>query len=557
MEIYIPIIAAILAGIIIKIIYDAKTSRKKIIAKLRKKWGEVPSEGVSSEKFETIGHYYENVVKRDTDVDDITWNDLDMNQVFLTVNNTCSSVGEEYLYAMLKSLKFDDTKLKERDGLANYFAEHEEDRLNVGICLSKMGKARNISVHEYINRLDDLTTEDNSRHYMCITLLICSIVSMFFDFVIGLLALIGVIVYNVVTYFKRKTEIEKYFSIVSFIIRWLDSAKELSGLNIEYIKKDTDRLEEIRKTFSMVRRGASIVTPKSATGDLGQMMLDYVRMFTHIDLIKFNKMIKSLSTKKAELNRLFAITGKLDACIAIASYRELMGDEWCRPELISGSRLIEAKEMYHPMINDPVKNSISDTKSALITGSNASGKSTFIKTLAINAILAQTIYTVMADSYKASYFKVMSSMALSDSLSDGESYYIVEIKSLKRILDSLNDEYPVLCFVDEVLRGTNTLERIAASSQILYTLGTKNAICFAATHDIELTYILEKYYSNYHFQEQVVDNEVLFDYVLNEGRAVSRNAIKLLKMIGYNDEIINRADSLAANFLESGEWKAL
>ena len=160
----------------------------------------------------------------------------------------------------------------------------------------------------------------------------------------------------------------------------------------------------------------------------------------------------------------------------------------------------------------------------------------------------------MSKKYEASYFKVASSMALQDNLSNNESYYIVEIKSLKRIVDMSKDEIPTLCFVDEVLRGTNTLERIAASSRILQSLAISNAICFAATHDIELTHILENYYSNYHFQEQIVDNNILFDYILYEGRAISKNAIKLLSIIGYSEDIITEATNSANHFLEVGEW---
>ena len=113
------------------------------------------------------------------------------------------------------------------------------------------------------------------------------------------------------------------------------------------------------------------------------------------------------------------------------------------------------------------------------------------------------------------------------------------------------------CFVDEVLRGTNTIERIAASAQILKSLSCDNVLCFAATHDIELTYMLEDSYSNYHFQEEVIEekNDILFDYILYSGRAVSRNAIKLLSMIGYEKEIIKRAERSAEEFLKKGEWR--
>ena len=131
----------------------------------------------------------------------------------------------------------------------------------------------------------------------------------------------------------------------------------------------------------------------------------------------------------------------------------------------------------------------------------------------------------------------------------------MEIKSLKRILDHADGKIPMLCFVDEVLRGTNTVERIAASSEILESMERPDVMCFAATHDIELTHILEEGYDNYHFQEEVNEEAVLFHYQLYPGRAVSRNAIKLLKVMGYDNAIIDKAEQRAEHFLARGEWR--
>jgi len=150
-----------------------------------------------------------------------------------------------------------------------------------------------------------------------------------------------------------------------------------------------------------------------------------------------------------------------------------------------------------------------------------------------------------------------SSMSLRDSIEKGESYYIVEIKALKRILDATKLEVPVLCFVDEVLRGTNTVERIAASSRILASIAASNALMFAATHDIELTYMLEKIFENYHFSEQISEDTILFDYRLKEGRATSQNAISLLGMLGYPPELIEKARKTATHFIQTGEWEKL
>lgn len=89
------------------------------------------------------------------------------------------------------------------------------------------------------------------------------------------------------------------------------------------------------------------------------------------------------------------------------------------------------------------------------------------------------------------------------------------------------------------------------------TFADTNTICFAATHDLELTSILEAYYDNYHFQEEIVDNQVVFDYMLRNGKANSRNAIKLLGMMGYDDKIIKKAEELANYFLEKGTWETV
>ena len=108
--------------------------------------------------------------------------------------------------------------------------------------------------------------------------------------------------------------------------------------------------------------------------------------------------------------------------------------------------------------------------------------------------------------------------------------------------------------MDELRRGTNTVERIAASTQILKSLQGSRIICFAATHDIELTRLLEEEYDNYHFSEEVRDGDVMFDYKLQCGRATTRNAIRLLELMGYDKAIIDKAYRQAETFMETGEW---
>ena len=98
------------------------------------------------------------------------------------------------------------------------------------------------------------------------------------------------------------------------------------------------------------------------------------------------------------------------------------------------------------------------------------------------------------------------------------------------------------------------MERIAASSRILRSLTGGDVLCFAATHDIELTHLLEDVYDNYHFEETIKNGDISFNYLLKEGRAQSRNAIRLLEVMGYEEQVIREAEALAERFLETGEW---
>lgn len=554
---YIIIVVVVFAAFFAKSIYDKKANVKKLFEKLEKQWGELPEEEYTAESLQSLTHYYRSTKDASGNIDDITWNDIDMDQIFILMNNTGSAIGEEYLYSVLRKLKFSEKELVERNRLIEFFQNNKGQRQKVQAALYGVGKIRNISVYEYINALNNLGDRSSLPNYLMAVGLLVAIALFSVNPAIAGVLTVTFFINNVIQYYRIKGQIDAYFTVCSYIIRLLNGIKEISKLDIPEIKTYTDQLEHAGKKFEQFKRGSKLVTSKNPVGDMSDILLDYLRMLFHIDLIKFNSMLKCFKKNREALNEIYESVGVLDSMIAAASFRTML-DYYCLPELKKGGvPSIEAIELYHPMIEDPVTNSIQVDKCILITGSNASGKSTFIKTLSINAILSQTIYTSTCRKYTGSYFQIASSMALQDNIFSKESYYIVEIKSLKRILDLINDDIPTLCFVDEVLRGTNTLERIAASSQILMNLAKSNAVCFAATHDIELTHILENYYTNYHFQEQIVKDNVLFDYKLLKGRAISKNAIKLLGVIGYNQEIIESASDSANSFLQEGTWKIL
>lgn len=542
--------------------YTAITSKKNAVArmkrKIREQWGKYSEREYDQKEYDKICYYYLKKAGRLNDdssiIDDITWNDLDMDSIFMAMNTTWSSAGEEYLYKMLRMPEQSEEKLKENDRLVNFFRDNEEVRNKIQEIFYSMGRTKSISLMEFVDRLYDVEEKSNAKDYILDILLLLSIVSFAFSPVFGIIAFVVMISVNVFTYYSRKAEIESYFICFRYLVYMQECAEKLVKLDIKELSDYNDKLINAGKKLMPVRKGAFLLS-SGVNGSASEMVMEYLRMITHVDLIKFNSMLKTVKKSGDDIEEMFSVLGKTEAMIAVASFRESLS-YYCIPEFETDSdkTVMDFTDIYHPLISEPVVNSMCEEKSVLITGSNASGKSTFLKTVAINSILAQTIYTCTAKKFRTCFYSIYSSMALRDNLMGQESYYIVEIKSLKRVIDSITDGNKVLCFVDEVLRGTNTIERIAASSKILESMADKGAMCFAATHDVELTHILKKIYANYHFQEEVKEDDIIFNYKLYSGRAVSRNAIKLLGVMGYDKKIVTDAEKAAESFIATGTW---
>ncbi|MBP3339326.1 MAG: hypothetical protein J6L69_07975 [Lachnospiraceae bacterium] len=555
---YLIIVAVLVVFFAVNSVRYSREKEQQLMKRIKNSYGKRCEKDYKPGEFEKIRHYFEYLVENgilEDYIDEITWNDVDMDRVFKQMNNTYSSVGEEYLYFMLRKGKNSKEELVEFDRLVKVFENNETIREKVARIYADMGKTKSISIFDFIHRLGDLGKRSNLKHYLMAGALLASFVALLIEPAIGVLFLITFVVINVIQYYRTKAEIDNYVICFSYLVRLIVDGKNLAKLSVPEFEQYNKRLVELTKDLKNIEKGIFLLPSNSVKESIGEMIMEYIRMLFHVDLIKFNSMLKHTLDRLSVVDELFEIMGKIESAYAVASYRNMLENEYgfyAIPDF-SGDELI-IEEGYHPLIVNPVKNSISTDKSVLLTGSNASGKSTFLKTVSINAILSQTIYTSVSRKYVAKMYSVFSSMALKDNLSENESYYIVEIKSLKRIIDRVKVDKNVICFVDEVLRGTNTVERIAASSEILKHLATNGVMCFAATHDIELTHILEGYYANYHFEETVENDDVLFNYKLNEGRARTRNAIKLLKIMGFDDSIIEAANGKSEYFLEKGVW---
>ncbi len=550
------VVSAVLIFLIVKGIYDEHNYKKRLYTRLKNSWGRPVREEYPHELMKVIEYYYRQN-NSEGDIDDITYNDLNMDTIYKRVNCTLTSIGDEYFYALLRKPVTDIKELEERERIINIFEENEEFRIKLQIALARMGKVNKISVYQYFQSIHDMEGENKLYHIACALALVISGILCFIQPASMVLVLIAVIIFNVLTYYKSKAKLYSYIQVFAFIVRIAGQSEEIAEVEACGLEEYMERLTACTRKFKKFGRNSWLVSGGGMSGDLFDSILDYVRILFHIDHIKICTMINEIKKYDKELMEMYDIIGYIDSMISAASYRAGL-ENWCVPKLNEYKDCIggmEFEDLCHPLIAEPVGNSISVKRSILLTGSNASGKSTFIKTVAINAIFAQTIHTVLAQNYKSCCYHIYSSMALKDDILSSESYYIVEIKSLKRILDNIKtSKVPIICFIDEVLRGTNTLERIAASSQILKHIAKSGAMCFAATHDLELTGILEDTFDNYHFSEKVTEGDVIFDYKLRNGSTKTRNAIKLLDVTGYDKEITRKAEEAAQYFLEYGKW---
>lgn len=549
--------AVFVVFVFLKEAFSYKKKEKAFIDLLYNDFGQVKEKEYALERYARMGSFYERHMEQGQ-IDDITWNDLNMDQVFMRVNGTFSAVGEEYLYYMLRNAAADTERLEHLEEVVEFFDGHQEERVKVQFLMSRLGYLGKFSIYDYLENLDVLGDRSSRKSLFADFLFLPLVCLLPFAFSYALMGIVLLMVYNIMTYFKEKKEIDPYITSFAYVMRLMRITEKLLALKVPVCDGEWKKMKNHKNNLKVVRSGSFWVMSGNRTVTTGNpldILMDYVRMVFHVDLIVFNRMLKQLRQHVADVDVLVEQLGFLDSAIAIAGFRRSLEGDYCIPEFVDGE-CFHLENAYHPMLSHPVKNSVSTQKGVLLTGSNASGKSTFLKTVAMNAILAQTIHTCTASRYQASFYRIYSSMALKDSIESGESYYIVEIKALKRILDAAADSQErVLCFVDEVLRGTNTVERIAASTQILKSLSGKNILCFAATHDIELTELLKEEFDNYHFEEEVRDGDIFFNYRLLDGRATTRNAIRLLEIMGYDESIIHQAVAQAQYFTETGKWR--
>ncbi len=233
---------------------------------------------------------------------------------------------------------------------------------------------------------------------------------------------------------------------------------------------------------------------------------------------------------------------ELESISSLATFAYLNPD-YTFPTLTADSPHLVAQQLGHPLLptNQKVCNDFAAHRAGqvyLVTGSNMSGKSSFLRTIGMNLCLAYAGSAVNAGSLHLSWFRLFTSMRLTDSLADGISFFYAEVRRLKRLLDELTTtretERPLLFLIDEIFRGTNNRERLLGSREYIRALAGSPGLGFVATHDLELVQLAEEISEvcNYHFRDDVVNGRMHFDYKLHPGPCPTTNALKIMQLAG-------------------------
>ncbi|MBN8825067.1 MULTISPECIES: DNA mismatch repair protein MutS [unclassified Spirosoma] len=322
----------------------------------------------------------------------------------------------------------------------------------------------------------------------------------------------------------------------------------------EQLKGDAIRLRAIRQALSSDKQSAS-----EAIGSLAKLTegLNFRRnpyffllfgIATLWDIQYLYRLERWRQNHGPELSRWFEALGELEALNSLAGFAYAHPD-YTTPDIVDDEFVLDFTLAAHPLL--PPDRSIANSlkmagsgQTILITGSNMSGKSTFLRTIGANVVLALAGAVVSAERFWCSPVRVFTSMRTQDSLEESTSSFYAELKRLQTLIQLTKQpsKIPVLYFLDEILKGTNSADRHRGAEALIRQLHHTTASGFVSTHDLELGQLTDAddFVRNYHFQSDLDNGELLFDYKLREGICQSFNASQLMQAIGIEMDALQK-----------------
>lgn len=511
---------------------------KKVTQYLTKSFGSIKDEYFN---FNLIEQYFirKNNSEASQVLSDKTCNDLDFDELFMFVDRTTSKVGQQYLYNKLRTIPENVANNKELENIIIELSSNTEKRLTTQKHLHKLSKKGSYYIYS-------LFLEDHLRppkwFFVIRILSISSLISLILSFVIPQFAfvLLALFILSMGFHYWNKKNLFQYWESIPQLLTLNKTAKELYTYDA-FNKLQPELLQSTAEIDKVKRKMWLIDFSSRQEGDIEMLAWAIVELIKIMFLLEPQLLfdaLKRLDNKRKHIEQVFNFVGKVDSLVSIASLRKGLEGEYCIPTISKNGNNIIARDIYHPLIEECVKNTIEiKDKSILLTGSNMSGKTSFIRTIGVNVLTGLTLNTCFAKEMKIPQTHIYSAIRISDDLMNSKSYYFEEVLTIKEMIESGSNGVANLFLLDEIYKGTNTVERISAGKAVLSSLA-KNNIVFVSTHDIELTDLLNEQYELYHFSETVDDKSVDFDYKLKKGKLKNRNAIRILQLNQYPEHII-------------------
>ena len=519
---------------------------KKLKEKLSESFGKFKEDSFA---FELIERYFKKKDKAEAFqiLSDKTCNDLDFNELFMFVDRTTSRVGQQCLYNTLRTIPPGDDKIDSREKVIDRMGRDSGLRVDLQLQLDQLATDEAY----YITSLFQDKHISEPKWFFVIRLLaftsLFSIVLLPFNTRM-VFVLAGVFIVNAGIHYWNKNNLYEYLGSIPQLLK-------LNGVAKEFLKNDLlseidhnipdsiKVIDQIRNRMSFFKLSAKLENDMEA---IVWAFMEFFKILFLLEPLLLFDVLKKLDTKRSEIEEVFSFVGSVDSMLSISSLRHSLSS-YCLPDISHADhKNLYVTDVYHPLIPNCITNSIRvNEKSILLTGSNMSGKTSFIRTIGINVITGLTINTCFAGHFCLPRIRIYSAIRISDDLMNDKSYYFEEVLTIKEMIDNSGNGKPNLFLLDEIFKGTNTIERISAGKAVLSFMAKADNIVFVSTHDIELADLLKDQYILYHFSEKVDHQTVDFDYKLKDGKLKNRNAIRILQINGYPDEIIKEAIELS------------